>query len=248
MRRLAAVLVLPLLVLPLLAACSTGDDTDSGDPAAPYVNALAEVFTSGASGPELDDETADCIATAIVELAGVPALTAADVTPEELADSGDLKELGLQLPTDASATLAAGFAACDLGETVIEPFIRALAEDSDGDLSDDAVDCVVDATSKEDVEAGLAATFVQADDGAAAFDAMVVGMGACPDAVTELLVNGFETANGEAVDLTDEARDCLAGEVEGAPEAAAGSFATSPSPDAEEFGARLGEDCPGLRT
>src|SRR5215218_7618996 len=117
MRRPAAVLAAAAL---LLAACSSGDDgSDSSDPASPYVEALTGVFTAGEVGPELDDETAECIATAIVDMAGVPELTAADITPEELADTGDLEELGLQIPTDAAATLTADFAECDLGDAVV---------------------------------------------------------------------------------------------------------------------------------
>lgn len=242
MRRTAAV-----LIVVLLAACSSGDDTDTGDPASPYVSAMTDVFTSGESGPEIDDETAECIATAIVEMAGVPALTAADITPEELAATGDLEELGLQIPTDAATTLAADFAECELGAEVVDSYVRAFAEESGGDLADEDVECIVEATPADDVEAALAATFVSADDGAAAFDAVVEGMGACPDAVTQLLVNGFETANGEDVDLTDEARSCLNEQVAADPVFAASGFSTvEPEPGVETFGAHLLETCPEL--
>lgn len=237
-----------LLVLAVLAACSTGDDSDSADPKTRYVSALSDVFTSGESGPELDDERADCIATAIVELAGVPALTAADITPDELADSGDLEELGLQIPTDAADTLAADFGECDLGSAVVDVFVRAFADESGGDLPDEDVECIVAATPADDVEAALAATFVSADDGAGAFDAVMEGMSACPDAITQLLVNGFETANGEDADLSDEAKDCLAEQVAADPGWAATSFSTAEvESDVETFAAHLGEVCTSLR-
>lgn len=236
------------LALVILAACSSGDDVDSGDPASPYVKALSEVFTSGESGPRIDDETADCVATAIVEMAGVPALTAAGITPDELADSGDLEELGLQIPTDAATILAEDFAGCEMGAPVVDAFVRAFADDSGGDLADEDIECIVEATPAGDVEAALAATFVSADEGAGAFDAVVEGMGACPDAVTQLLVNGFETANGEDVDLTEDARTCLAGQVEADPAWAAGSFSSAePEPGVELFADHLIETCPALR-
>lgn len=236
-----------LLAVVVLAACSSGDDTDSGDPASPYVNALSDVFTSGESGPELNDETADCIASAIVELAGVPALTAADISPDDLADSGDLEELGLQIPTDAATTLAADFAECELGGNVVDAFVRAFADESGGDISDEDVECIVEATPADDVEAALAATFVSADEGAGAFDAVMAGMASCPDAITQLLINGFETANGESVDVTDEAKECLAEQVEADPAWAAGSFSTAEPVQGEElFETHLAEVCPSL--
>lgn len=242
MRRIAL-----LLAVAVLAACSSGDDTDSGDPASPYVEALSGVFTSGESGPELEEDMADCIATAIVEIASVPALTAADVSPQELADSGDLEELGLQIPTDAAATLAADFAECDLGGAVVDSFVRAFADESGGDLSDAEVECVVEATPADDVEAALAATFVSADEGAGAFDAVMAGMASCPDAVTQLLINGFETANGEDVDLTEAAKACLAEQVEADPAWAASSFSTAEVEEGvEAFGTHLAEACPAL--
>lgn len=242
MRRTALV-----LVLAVLAACSSGDDTDSGDPAAPYVSALSDVFSSGESGPDLSDDTADCIATAIVELATVPALTAADISPADLADSGDLEELGLQIPADAANTLATDFAECDLGGEVVDSFVRAFAEESGGDLSDEDVECIVEATPADDVEAALAATFVSADEGAGAFDAVMEGMGSCPDAITQLLINGFDTANGDDADVTDEAKACLAEQIEADPVWAASSFSTAPlEAGVESFSAHLAEVCPAL--
>lgn len=227
-----------LAVLVATGACASGDQ----DPRQAYVDALATAFTSGNGGPPLDEEVARCAAGALVDVVGVEALRRADVSGQELADAADLRSLEVQVPSDAAATLATDFDACDLGPAVEGPLLDAFAAESGAALSDPARSCVADQASDAAIEAGLAATFVDEANGDPGFDEILAGVGACPAAMIELLHNGFEQAGGP---LSDTAAACLAQHVEGHPEQAAATFAEGGAA-ADAYAAQLLADCPTI--
>ena len=240
MRR-PAVLFAPLVAL--AAACGSTDPTsERGDPADEYVEVLATVFTSGGGGPSVDEVTARCTAAAMVDVVGVPALRGADISPQELADADDLRSLGLQIPADAVATLAADLDACGLGAQLEEAFVLGLAEESGGELSAEAVACVVEASSSTALVEGLAATFVDTDNGDAGYEEVTAAVAECPSAITELLLNGFEQSRGAPLD--DGTRTCVA-ELVAREDSAAATF-NEGGEAADAFGALLIDTCPGL--
>jgi hypothetical protein len=222
------------------AACAGGG---SADPRDVYVDAAASAFTSGNGGPALPGDVADCVGAALVDLAGTTELREAGVSAQELADADDLRSLGLELPDDAEARLTADLADCDLGAAAEGPFLSAFASESGAPLSARATGCVLAAADDRAIEAGLAASFVDRSRGTAGFDELLDAIGACPDAVGELLVNGFGKQRGGR--LPDTVATCVADHVAADPDAAGATFSEGGSA-ADDYAAALLEACPAL--
>jgi hypothetical protein len=238
MRRIAPLLVVAALLGP---ACSTGDD--DADPRAVYVDAAASAFSSGSGGPPLPDDVATCVGAALVDLVGSEELQDAGVTAQELADAADLRSLDVDLPRDAPARLGTALGACELGGAVERPLLDAFAAESGAPLSTDAATCVTAGADDAAIEAGLAETFIDRSSGTAGFDELLDAVGACPDAVAELLVNGFGQQRGAPLDAALGA--CIRAHVEANAEAAGATF-TEGGAAADAYAAALLEACPDL--
>jgi hypothetical protein len=178
MRRLLLVLV----VVAAAGACSGS----SANPRPVYVDAASSAFTSGKGGPPLPAELAECVGEALVDLPGAEALRDAGVNGQELADAPDLASLEVELPDEPEAQLADDLGDCGLGPAIEKLLLDAALADADVTLSADARACVLDASDDAEVEAGLAATFVDRTNGTPGFDTVVEAIDACPDAVAEL--------------------------------------------------------------
>lgn len=134
-RSLAAV---PLILL--LAACGGGGDGDDAEPttteasadtttatgadAEAYVDAFV---TKAESRPDaaLDPTELECAATGVVDILGVDAFVAADLTPEDIATRAEGDSLADDLEvTDEQATRMAGvmFECVDFGAYFVEQF------------------------------------------------------------------------------------------------------------------------------
>lgn len=173
-------------LLLLVAAVGVGAGCSSADPRPSYVAAAASAFTSGKGGPPLPDELAECVGEALVDLPGANALRDAGVSGQELADAPDLVSLGVELPGSPEVRLAGALGECGLGAVIEELLLDAALADAEAELSPDARECVLDASSDAAVEAGLAVTFVDRSDGSPGFDTVIAAIDECPGAVTEL--------------------------------------------------------------
>lgn len=150
------------------------------------MDAAASAFTSGKGGPPLPEALAECVGEALVDLPGAEALRDAGVSGQELADAPDLVSLQVELPGDAAARLADDLATCGLGPVVEEVLLDAGLDEIGAALSDDARRCVLDASEDAEVEAGLAATFVDRASGTEGFDTVVEAIDECPEAAAEI--------------------------------------------------------------
>lgn len=177
MRRLLLV-----LVVVVTAACSGS----SADPRPTYVDAAASAFTSGKGGPPLPEELAECVGEALVDLPGAEALRDAGVSGQELADAPDLASLDVELPDEPEARLADDFAACGLGPVMEELLLDAALDEIGASLSPDSRRCVLEASVDAEVEAGLAATFVDLANGTGGFDTVIEAIDECPEALADL--------------------------------------------------------------
>lgn len=170
-----------ILVALLVAACN-----GSADPRATYVDAAASAFTSGEGGPPLPEELAQCVGEALVDLSGAEALRDAGVSGQEMADAPDLVSLDVELPDGSAARLADALGDCGLGAVMEELLLDAGLDEAGVELSAGARSCVLEASDDVQVEAGLAATFVDRANGTEGFDTVTEAIGQCPDAVAEL--------------------------------------------------------------
>jgi hypothetical protein len=166
----------------VMGACSSEDAPT--DPRDRYITALTTVFTR--DDPGVDQDVGRCAATAMVDLVTTPTLTAAGVTPQQLADASDLRALGVALPADAADRLGDDFVACDLGEAMVAPFLRSMEREAGVTLDDAAVECVEEEAATDAVAAGMAVTFVGGTDAAPAFEAVLAAVEDCPDAASAL--------------------------------------------------------------
>lgn len=150
------------------------------------MDAASSAFTSGKGGPPLPEPLAECVGEALVDLPGVEALREAGVSGQELADAPDLVSLRVELPDDAVARLTDDLGRCGLGPVIEEVLLDAALDEIGAGLSRDARRCVLDASGEAEVEAGLAATFVDRSSGTEGFDTVVEAIDECPDAVAEV--------------------------------------------------------------
>ncbi len=123
----------------LFAAC--GDDDDGGGSSAEsneYSEALAAQLSSEEDLP-LEGEQVDCLAAEFIDAVGGPsALEDAGVTPEDIADSEDVSELGLDLGEEEAEELASSFGDCDISLTEL------IISQAGDDIPDEVRDCVED--------------------------------------------------------------------------------------------------------
>lgn len=218
--------------LALLAACGSDDDVDP----APYIQAQVDELLEGEDGPPLQQDSAECLAEAVVEGVGADTLDDADVTPEAFAEAESLDDLSIDVDEDAlRSDLTERFGDCELGGTLAELFAGELPFELDEEGSTCVADALDDGTALAE---GLAASFVDGDD--SGFEgAFLSALADCPAIISDLISDSIESA-GVTVDA--EARQCIADEVDARGEQGISDLLDGGAA-AQQLGVELAEAC-----
>ena len=216
-----------------LFAAACGDD---GPDREAYVDALSAELQDpeDSSSPELDEDTADCTATALVGAIGTDDLN--DIEPDDLADAESLDDLDISLENDAEDELRDDLADCDLEGVFVESMVAEIGLD----LPDEAADCLTGALDDDEFADVLTAALVDGSEEGAAV--LFRTFADCPDVLAELFATGIEAELG--AELSSEAVQCIADQIERDPAAAAEAMGGEGA--AEAFGVGLVEACPEI--
>lgn len=103
-----------------------GDAIAAEGEAGRYIDALADELNHPGEVP-IDDELAECTATAMVNLIGVDALIEAGISPEEFVDAGNLSALDLEVTIDA-ARLSEAVSGCNVAALTTEALAQGFVE------------------------------------------------------------------------------------------------------------------------
>ncbi len=232
----------------VLGACGDDDDAARGaaagdDGGGGYAEAYVEAFVSSwnetGEGPPLDETQEICLATAIVDVVGVGALTWAGISPDELAAADDYESLGVDIPDNATGRLGDALRECDVVEPLEGVLIASFPNEFGVELPPNAVACLADHLDDQAVADGWAATFI--DGSTEHIQALVSSsVGACPAAATALLIARAPT------ELTPEAEACIGAFVEDNRELVMESFASGDGESAaiQELGVQMAAACP----
>jgi hypothetical protein len=241
-------ILMMMAVAGLLAACGGGDDetgqepasSDSGGDADDYIEPLAASIPEGEDGLPVDDEQATCMATALVDLIGVDALREADVSPDELVATEDFTSLGVELPPDATASLGADLAACDIAEALETLLISPFDDEFGVALPAEGATCLAENMDDQAVADGFAEALLEGTD--TSWQATLgAAMGACPSVASMVFISQAP------VELSAEAQACVTTFIAGADPALMGSVFSSGggnSAAAEQLGTQLAAACP----
>lgn len=245
MRRILVVVAVGLL----LGACgddddeatpaTTAEDADGGGHADAYVDAVVASWTETGEGLPLDETQTTCVATGLVSVVGVDALTEAGISPDEFAAADNYASLSVELPDDATADLSAALGECDVVETLEGILIAAFPDEFGVELPPDAVTCLVDDLDDQAVVDGWAATFI--DGSNERLQALVSSsVGACPAVATAVLIARAPT------ELTPDAEACVGAFVQDNPELVMETFASkeSAATATQELGEQMAAACP----
>jgi hypothetical protein len=227
---------LVVLVLVAMASTACAEEADVTDPG-PYIDAMADDVRQG-SGLPAEDDQAECIATAMVDVVGADRLRSEGVSPEDFVAADSFDDLGVELDDDDLEQLGDDLAGCDLAAV----FVPMMLAESGGELSTDASACVEDEIDPQAFGAAVAQALVSNDAAAATAVAGVLAeaLGSCPAAITELVVVGIEAESG--VSLSEEAVECIEGEVADQSDLWVEAL-TGIGPTAEELGESIGFAC-----
>lgn len=230
----------------LLAACG-GDDAGSDDAgngdgrSQEYVEAVVASMREDDETP-LHPERVDCAAAAIVDVVGVDTLTDAGISPEELAEAGNLASLDVDLPDDAGDRLGNAFAECDLGrieEVLIDDFTSIWGTE----LSSEAAGCLRDNLDDRAVTDALASAFVDGSIEQMYMQGpLASAVAACPPVMTEVLL--AQTPS----DLPPAAEACVSDFVEGNADLVVQGLTSGSGDAGQELGDRLAAACPDVAT
>jgi hypothetical protein len=244
MRRILAIAAMGLLV----SACgdddeatpaTTTEDGSSGGDAEAYIDAVAASWNVSGEDPPLDEAQVSCVATGMVDVVGVDALTEAGIAPDEFAAADDFASLGVDLPDDATGRLSDVVADCDVVATLEAALIDAFPDELGAELPPDAVTCLTDHLDDHTVADGWAAELIDGSD--ERIQSLVSSAtGACPAVASLVLIDQAPT------ELTPDAEACISAFVEGNPDLVRESFASgaAESEATQELGRRLGQACP----
>lgn len=225
---------LVLLAAPLLvfAACSSDSSVD----AAPYVDAVEEDISSDDSGFSLDGDGARCVAEALVGAADADRLDEAGVTPEDFAAAESFDDVDAEFDADQLRDdLDEALGSCELGAPLTDVFVAEFPFE----LTDEDRGCV--ATSLDGGDAlsdGLARSLVDGDD-AGIQDAFASALADCPSVTGELIAESISAAG---VPVSEDARDCITGEMEARGEAAVEQLVAGGA-EAQGLGEEIGQAC-----
>jgi hypothetical protein len=254
---------LTALVLPLTAAC--GGDDDDGDAAEParstsaestgsaddadaqaYIDAAAASLTTDAE-LGLDQATATCISTAVVDLIGADALAESGVTPAQFAGSETFDVPTAALDDEAAARLSEALDGCDITGSLTSAFVDGLGVELPAEVGT----CLDEHLDRRAVTEAFASSLLPATDagdgsdsgsaGAAVDDAIETAYldatVACPAVVTAAFL---AEAPGT---VTPEAQSCVSALVEANPDRVRAAF-DGDSAAAEELGTEIASTCP----
>lgn len=141
------------LTVAVLAACGNDSETD----AQPYVDALSDQLAT-IQDFQLEDDDADCLAADMVDLIGAENLEDAGISPEDLARSGDLSSLDVELPDDTEERLTSAFDECvDLGELVADQLALQYG------IPSGTLDCIAEENDDKQLASLLAPLLLDAD-------------------------------------------------------------------------------------
>jgi hypothetical protein len=202
----------------LLAACGDDDDGESDAEGEAYVEAVVGSMRDDDEAPPLDEAQQTCVATAIVDVVGVDALQAADITPAEFGDADELASLDIELREDATSRLGAALGECDIAGPAEDLLIDAFTVEFGAALPPDGAACLAENLDDRALADDLAAFFVDRSDDV--FQGpLLEAVGACPSVATAVLLAEAPT------DLSPEAEACVTAFIEGNRELVAESFA-----------------------
>jgi hypothetical protein len=214
-------------------------DADADADAGPYVEAVAESLVDDDEEFPFDEGSATCMATVVVELIGVDALSEAGVSPEDFVAADSLADGDVELPDDAVGGLAEGLAGCDLAEPIQELLVEELGTELGGELPSDAITCLEEAIDDQAVGEAVAAALIDGTSEGVqvmATDAVV----GCPDVMTAVLVSGA----ADPVGPEDEA--CIRDVIEANPDLVRSTFFDEGSTASQELGTLIVDACPGF--
>ena len=217
---------------------TTAEDADGGGDADAYVEAVVASWNETSELP-LDERQTTCVATGLVDVVGVDALTEAGISPDEFAAADDLASLGVELPDDATADLGDALGECDVVETLEGMVIAAFPDEFGVELRPDAATCLTDHLDDRAVVDGWAATFIDGSD--ERLQRLVSSsMGACPAVATAVLIATAPT------EPTPEAEACIGAFVQDNPELVMETLASgeSPATATRELGEQMAAACP----
>lgn len=130
-----------------------------------YSDAIAASFSSSdADELQLDAEQADCVAPKWTKVLGAERLQDAGIDPADLNVDGDSDLQDVEITTDEASKLYATFGECDVD--LKQAFVDAMT--ADGDMPNDAAECLKDALDDDTFERIMVASLSsdEADEGA----------------------------------------------------------------------------------
>lgn len=224
----------------LLAAC--GGDSEGEANVDAYVEAAVGSLTASPDS-FLDEETANCVATEVVDLVGVGALTEAGMSPELFAAGGlaGISELDVEIPDDAAAELGENLGrSCDVATPVKELVVEQFRDD-ETDLPQEVTACLEGSIDDQAAADMLGAIIIDGSMGDRARTVHGDAIVACPEYPTALLV---AEASGP-VSPEDEA--CVQGVIEENLDLSRAAFADGDDTAADDLGTSIYAVCPEFR-
>jgi hypothetical protein len=224
-----------LLLVGSLVLIGTACGGDDGPDRDAYVEALSAEMENPTddSDVELDEDAADCAATAVVSAIDDDDL--ADIEPDDLADADSLDDLDVSIDSDAEDQLRDDLADCDLEGVFVDAMVAEI-----GDLPDGGAECLADALDDDEFAELITRSFV--DGSEEGLDVLFRTFADCPAVLAELFAAGIEESLG--AELSREAVDCIAEQIEADPEAAVNAMSDEGA--ADDFGTQVVELCPEI--
>lgn len=233
----------------LVACGGDGDDESSDDGGSDttesegssgesneYVDTLAASMVEGEDELTLDEETATCVATAIVDLVGVDALEEAGVSPDDLAAAEGFGDLDVELPDDATNQLGAAIGECEVAEPMRPLLVDSFVSGLGVELEPEARACLEENIDDEGVGNALGAVFV--DGSEEGFQAVVTdAVLACPEVPTAAILAQA------SIEVTPEIEECVTGVVEANGELVKRAFVDQDTAAQDELGTMIGTTC-----
>jgi hypothetical protein len=215
---------------------SGGESGGGGAGEEAYVEAVAASMTGDEEIP-VDEATATCMATAIVDLVGVEALQQADVTPEEFRDAGNFDEVGVELPDDATNRLTDGLAGCEIAAPFREVVTDQFESEMGSELPSEATLCLDTTLDDRTAAAGLASAFIDGS-GDVMEQLFLDTIVACPEVMTAIVVAEAPRA------LTPEEEECIGSVIAANPEVVREGISGEGDGASQELGGLIAANCP----
>src|SRR6266508_2452137 len=226
------VLVVTLAGVLLVGAGCGGDDDDAKDDAdaTPYVDALAESMSSSDQGLALEQQAASCFAEVIVDAVGVDKLKDADVSAKDLAKTGSLSELDVEIPDNAKDKISKGLKDCGALDKLKEASLSGFTQG----LPEDAVACLGDNLDDDTLADASAAAFVGGESDQMQ-DVIRTAVGRCPAVAAEVLMSGA------GANASEEDKACVRTFIETNADAVSAAFESGDEALGDDLAAQIRE-------